>query len=116
MEGQASSNDGGRGKESIADQWIDFLLKQARAAGEDADLAQPPSAASLCTSTASLQEIPQPGDFSELPGNSMSAMPKLVSQLTVHICLEEAAPYGIIHLIIYHRTLSSDQAWARDVA
>lgn len=109
MVGQASANDDGRAKESIADQWIDFLLKQARAAGEEADQAQPSSAARPSMSSAIRQETPQPGDSLELTEISVSEKPNLESRLAVHI-YPNFASYGTLHLS-HIWLLSLNQAW-----
>ena len=60
MAGHTSGNDAS-GKESISDQWIDFLLKQAKAASAEADQARDSSVAGPHTTAAGLQESWKPG-------------------------------------------------------
>ena len=70
-----TSGKGAGSKESISDQWIDFLLKQAKAASAEANQAQASSEAGPHTIAAGLQEGWKPGTPLLILGTSPDAEP-----------------------------------------
>ena len=74
--GEAGGTKGktGHDKDSISDQWIDFLLKQAQAAGAEADESQAPSGGG---------PSPNSGSFQQASRLSLSAGEKVFSMFTL---------------------------------